>query len=181
MSKQAVDPVEEPEIDDAEESDEYDIEDEEGESGAVEEEEEEGEDEGEGAKGSSLTALLLGGEVRTCIVVRSHRSDDTFDREARKLLRRMRTKTRMMNTRRELISKGLQPLPLALSVAGKRTAGLPLARARSQETTESSKRLRKASRRGPGRLRMRMQSELLKRTKKRRKCNANFDPVDFCL
>ncbi|KAI0652664.1 hypothetical protein C8Q79DRAFT_938842 [Trametes meyenii] len=64
MSKQVVDPVEEPELDEGEESDEYDIEEEEGESGVFEGEDEEGDEEGEGAsgQGSSLTALLLGGE-----------------------------------------------------------------------------------------------------------------------
>ncbi|KAI0673941.1 hypothetical protein C8Q78DRAFT_661381 [Trametes maxima] len=78
MSKQAVDPVEEPEIDEGEESDEYDIEEEEGESGVFEGEDEEGDEEAEGAsgQGSSLTALLLGGEAAVAEEGEGEEEDD---------------------------------------------------------------------------------------------------------
>ncbi|KAI0370084.1 hypothetical protein BV20DRAFT_317339 [Pilatotrama ljubarskyi] len=167
MSRQAIDPVEEPEVDDAEESDEYEIEDEEGESGAVEEEEEEEEEEAEGAQGSSLTALLLGGEM--------------LDREALRLLKKTRTKTRTMSTK-ELTSRDPPRQRQASSVVGRKMLGLPLARARYQATTESSRKPKKASRRGLGPLRMRTRRALLKQMKMRRKCNARrtrSDSMDY--
>ncbi|KAH9854441.1 hypothetical protein C2E23DRAFT_73474 [Lenzites betulinus] len=127
MSKQPVDAVEEPEYEEGEESDDYDIDDE-GESGTLEEEEEEEEEGAKNAQGSNLTALLLGGQ--------------------NKLPNRTRMTRRMTkSTRKMTASKSRLPLRRAQSVVERMTTG-HLARAKSQETTESSRRPKRLSQRG---------------------------------